>query len=209
MLNSDPTVFIVDDDESVREALQFLIESVDLNVQTYDSAARFLDAFDPEATGCLVLDVRMPGMSGLELQENMATRQCGLPIIIVTGNADVAMCVRAFEGGAFAFLEKPINQQMLLEHIHRAIEQDQRNRTGGLPVQDVLARLEQLTAREREVMDLLLHGRSMKQIGRQLGISLPTCSKHRTRVLEKLEVENDVQLVRRMLEWKEVSRQQS
>lgn len=192
-MKSEPTVVLVDDDKSVRESLQWLIESIDLKVQTHSTAAEFLDAFDPLAPGCLVLDVRMPGMSGLELQESLAAHRCGLPVIIITGHADVPMSIRAFEGGAFAFLEKPVNQQLLLEKISTAIEQDRLNRQNSIPG-GVDARIAKLTPRERDVMDLLVAGHPMKHISARLEISLPTCSKHRAKVLEKLEVDNDVQL---------------
>ena len=200
-MQNDPTVVLVDDDKSVRDALKWLLESVELNVVAYSSANEFLQNFNPTTPGCLVLDVRMPGMSGLELQENLAAHNCGLPVIIVTGHADVAMCVRAFEGGAFAFLEKPVNQQQLLDHVQRAIESDIKNRQQALPAGDLNGSLAKLTPREREVMDLLVVGQSMKQIAAKLQISLPTCSKHRSNVLDKLEVDNDVQLVRRVNNW--------
>jgi RNA polymerase sigma factor (sigma-70 family) len=192
-MQTEPTVILVDDDQTVRESLKWLIESVDLRVVTYGSAAEFIESFDPLAPGCLVLDVRMPGMSGLELQENLAAHRCGLPVIIITGHVDVPMSVRAFEGGAFAFLEKPINQQVLLEKISKAIEQDRINRQEAIP-DDIDQRIARLTPREREVMDLLVAGHSMMQIAGKLQISVPTCSKHRTKVLEKLEVDNDVRL---------------
>jgi two-component system response regulator FixJ len=201
-MHREPTVILVDDDQSVRDALKWLIESVDLPVNTFASAAEFLESFDPEIPGCLVLDVRMPGMSGLELQENLSAHKCGLPVIIVTGHADVAMCIRAFEGGAFAFLEKPVNQQDLLEQVQKAIEQDRKNRLESMPADDIKDRVALLTPREHEVMNLLVAGQSMKQISRQLQISLPTCSKHRSSVMDKLNVENDVQLVRRIHFWK-------
>ena len=204
-MHREPTVVLVDDDQSVRDALKWLIESVDLRVDSYSSAAEFLETFDPAAPGCLVLDVRMPGMSGLELQENLAAHKCGLPVIIITGHADVPMCVRAFDGGAFAFLEKPINQQDLLEEVRKAIEQDRKNRRESMPADDIDNRVAQLTVRERDVMDLLVAGQSMKQIAKELQISLPTGSKHRTKVLEKMDVRNDVQLVRRVHAWKNPS----
>jgi two-component system response regulator FixJ len=200
-MHRDPIVVLVDDDKSVRDALKWLIESVELQVSTYASAAEFLESFDPAAPGCLVLDVRMPGMSGLELQENLAAHDCGLPVIIITGHADVAMCVRAFERGAFAFLEKPVNHQDLLEQIQKAIEQDEKNRQESMPAADIDDRLSRLTPREREIMNLLVVGQSMKQISKQLQISLPTCSKHRTSVLRKMNVDNDVQLARRAHSW--------
>ncbi len=201
-MQREPTVVLVDDDRSVRDALKWLIESVDFRVDAYASATEFLESFDPSVPGCLVLDVRMPGMSGLELQENLAAHQCGLPVIIITGHADVAMCIRAFAGGAFAFLEKPVNQQDLLEQVQKAVEQDQKNRQEPMPADAIDDRVSRLTPREREVMDMLVAGHSMKQIATKLQISLPTCSKHRSSVLEKLDVENDVQLVRRVHAWK-------
>ena len=201
-MNRESTVVLVDDDQSVRDALKWLIESVDLRVDTYGSAAEFLKSFNPTVPGCLVLDVRMPGMSGLELQEKLAAHKCGLPVIIITGHADVAMCVRAFKGGAFAFLEKPVNQQDLLEQVQKAIELDKKNRQESMPAADIEDRVSRLTPREREVMDLLVAGQSMKLIAKKLQISLPTCSKHRGNVLKKLDVANDVQLVRRIHSWK-------
>jgi len=197
-MNSEATVVLVDDDQNVRDALKWLIESVDLAVDTYASATEFLESFVPTEPGCLVLDVRMPGMSGLELQENLAAHNCGLPVIIITGHADVGMCVRAFKGGAFAFLEKPVNQQDLLEQIRKAIELDKKNRQSSVSVGYIDDRMAFLTPREREIMDLLVGGHSMKQIASKLKIGLPTCSKHRTSLLEKLEVDNDVQLVQRV-----------
>ena len=123
-MHREPTVVLVDDDESVRDALKWLIESVDLRVDTYSSAAEFLTSFDPAAPGCLVLDVRMPGMSGLELQKQLVESGVEIPVIVITGHGDVPMCVQAFENGAFSFLEKPINHQKFLDEIHRAIEHD-------------------------------------------------------------------------------------
>jgi two-component system, LuxR family, response regulator FixJ len=196
------TVFLVDDDQSVRQALQWLIESIELKVAAFASADQFLQAFDPDSPGCLVVDVRMPGMSGLELQQQLARRQCRLPVIVITGHGDVPMCVRAFEAGAFAFLEKPVNEQQLLDHIQKAIEEDRQMRVRGSANVELAPRLGLLTEREREVMDLMLAGRSLKQIASQLGISVPTCSKHRARVLDKTEVVNDVELVRLMLTGK-------
>ena len=201
-MHCEPTVLLIDDERNVRDALKFLIESVDLCVKTYASANEFLEAFDPNVPGCLILDVRMPGMSGLELQENISAHNCGMPVIIITGHADVAICVRAFEGGAFAFLEKPVSQQDLLEKVQKAIEQDRKNRQESMSAEEINDSVSRLTPREHEVMDLLVAGRSMKQIATEFQISLPTCSKHRSNVLKKLEVDNDVQLVRRIHAWK-------
>jgi RNA polymerase sigma factor (sigma-70 family) len=192
----EPTVFLVDDDAQVRDALKWLIESVDLKVELYDSAARFLEAFEPNRRGCLVLDVRMPGVSGLELQDQLVATKIGLPIIIITGHGDIQMCVRAFEAGAFAFLEKPVNHQVLLDRIQRAIQHDLEQRGSRSFDADDLEKLEKLTPREREVMDLIVAGKTMKQIAAELGISIPTCSKHRSAILEKIGADNDVELVR-------------
>lgn len=199
MSDDRPTLFLVDDDVGVRDGLTFLLESVGLRVEPYSSATEFLANFHSTRPGCLILDVRMPGMSGLELQQNLATRQCGIPVIIITGHGDVPMCVRAFESGAFGFIEKPVNHQLLLDQVQRAIEHDRETRRKTASPVDLKPLLDQLTDREREVVDLLAMGRSMKQIAAQLSISIPTCSKHRSRALDKLAVENDVELVRLLL----------
>jgi FixJ family two-component response regulator len=141
-------------------------------------------------------------MSGLELQQQLAQRECRLPIIVITGHGDVPMCIRAFEAGAFAFLEKPVNEQQLLDHIQRAIEEDRQLRQRGGATAERPPNFELLTEREREVLELMLAGRSLKQIASQLGISVPTCSKHRARVLDKTEVANEVELVRLVLTGK-------
>jgi len=198
-MNESPTVFLVDDNKGVREATRFLVESVGLTVEAYPSAIDFLDHYDPTRPGCLVLDIRMPRMSGLELQEVLREQNASIPIIFMTGHGDVTLCVRAYEGGAFAFVEKPVNHQVLLDHIQRAIADDQHQRQLRANRPDIAARLQRLTPREREVMDLLVAARSMKQISSQLEISVQTASKHRARVLEKMEVENDVELVRLVL----------
>ncbi len=197
MMTVEATVFLVDDDESLRDALSFLLESVDLRVESFSSAAEFLSRFDPERPGCLVLDIRMPGMSGLSLQKHLVESGIRIPVLIITGHGDVPMCVQAFQNGAFAFLEKPVNHQEFLDEIHRAIEHDAEHRRN----QDssVAARIEQLSPREREVMELIVAGKPMKLIATQLGISIQTCSKHRARVLDKLDVSNDVELVRLLL----------
>ena len=130
-MNNRSTVFLIDDDESLREALQWLLESVHLPVETFASASDFLDAYDPIRPGCIVLDIRMPKMSGLELQSQLNQMKSSLPVIMITGHGDVPTCVRAFEGGAFAFLEKPVNHQDFLDHLYRAIEHDQKLRSAG------------------------------------------------------------------------------
>jgi two-component system response regulator FixJ len=198
-MTSESTVFLVDDDQSLREALEWLLESVELPVQAFASAGAFLEAYDPTRPGCVVLDIRMPGMSGLELQSQLNIKGSLLPIIVITGHGDVPTCVRAFEGGAFAFLEKPVNHQEFLDHIQRAIEHDQEKRRAGPASSHLAAKVATLTPRERVVMVLLAAGKTMKQIATQLDVSLQTCSKHRSRVLEKLGVDTDVELVRLLL----------
>lgn len=198
-MNSKSTVFLIDDDESLREALQWLLESVHLPVETFASASDFLNAYDPDRPGCIVLDIRMPSMSGLELQRQLNQMKSSLPIIMITGHGDVPTCVRAFEGGVFAFLEKPINHQDFLDQLYRAIEHDQESRNSGQARPDLGLKLESLSPREREVMELIATGKTMKQVAVQLEISIQTCSKHRARVLEKLNVGNDVELVRLLL----------
>ena len=197
MTTHEATVFLVDDDESLRDALMFLLESVDLHVEGFASAADFLACFDPQRPGCLVLDIRMPGMSGLTLQKQLVESAIHLPVLIITGHGDVPMCIQAFQNGAFAFLEKPVNHQEFLDEIYRAIEHDaqrRRQKESG-----VLGLIESLSPREKEVMDLIVAGKPMKLIATQLGISIQTCSKHRARVLDKLRVSNDVELVRLLL----------
>lgn len=198
-MNDESTVFLVDDDESLRDALVWLIGSVNLPVETFASAGAFLDAYDEDRSGCIVLDIRMPGMSGLDLQAQLNERRSTLPIIVITGHGDVPTCVRAFEGGAFAFLEKPINHQQFLDHIQRAIEHERNCRRAREDTPHLVPQTETLTPREREVMDLIATGKTMKQIAGRLQISIQTCSKHRARVLEKLDVDTDVELVRLLL----------
>lgn len=197
MITQEATVFLIDDDEGLREALTFLLESVDLRVESFSSASEFLAAFDPQRPGCLVLDIRMPGMSGLTLQKQLAESGIRLPVLIITGHGDVPMCVQAFQNGAMAFLEKPVNHQEFLDEIQRAIEHDaelrRQKESGGVGL------IEALSPREKEVMDLIVAGKPMKLIATELGISIQTCSKHRARILDKLQVGNDVELVRLLL----------
>jgi len=196
IMTAEATVFLVDDDDSLGDALVWLLESVDLSVERFSSAHELLDSFDPSRHGCLVVDIRMPGMSGLELQKQLRDSGVEMPVIFITGHGDVPMCVQAFQQGAFSFLEKPINHQKLLDEIHKAIAYDAESRERS---SSLSARLEALSPREREVMDLISAGSTMKQVAVQLGISIQTCSKHRARVLEKMQVSNNVELVRLLL----------
>ena len=193
---SQPTVFLVDDDASARRSLKFLVESIGLDVETYDSAADYLESYDPEKPGCLVLDVRMPRMSGLELQQKLATSGIHIPIIFVSGHADIGMASRAFRAGAFDFVEKPVNNQELLERIQQAIERDACWRKDARHDDEVHMRLDRLTPREREVLELILDGKTIKQLAFRFEISIQTAAKHRARILDKMRCQNDVELVR-------------
>ncbi len=195
-MSPDPTVFVVDDDDAIRDSLRWLLESARLPVETFASASEFLTAFDAARPGCLVLDVRMPEMSGLELQERLAARGGSLPIIVLTAHADVPMAVRAMKNGAADFLVKPFRSQELLERIHAALRKDTEARAEAQRRAAILARLATLTAREREVMDLVVAGRSNKAIAAQLEVSTKTVEAHRTRIMEKMEADSLADLVR-------------
>lgn len=194
------TVFVVDDDSAMRESLCWLIESIGLKACAYDSASAFLDAFDPAVPGCLVVDVRMPGMSGLELHAKLSENENALPVLIITGHGDVPMAVRAMKNGAFDFLEKPFNDQALLERIQQALAHDQQQREAQLRDADYQARLQSLSARERQVMDLVVKARLNKQIAASLELSEKTVESHRANVMRKLGVNTVVELVRLVME---------
>jgi two-component system, LuxR family, response regulator FixJ len=194
-----PTVFVVDDDAAALKSLRWLLESAELRVEAYRSAHELLDVYDPSAPGCLVLDIRMPGMSGLELQDELLARGCRHPIIFVTGHGDVPTCSTAYRRGAFDFVEKPVNDLAIVDLVNQAVSVDasRRSELAGRP--NVAAQRSRLTPREQEVMDLLIDGKSVKQIAVELGVGFPTAARHRSRVLEKMNVVNDVELVRLVL----------
>jgi RNA polymerase sigma factor (sigma-70 family) len=194
---SDATVFIVDDDQAVARSLRWLIETVRLQVETFASAQAFLDGYDAAKPGCLVLDVRMPGMSGLELQERLAARRgYHVPIIFITGHGDVQMAVRAVQAGAFDFVEKPFNDQDLLDRIQRAIAHDAGQRGKEAQRSQLKALFASLTPREREVLDLVVEGLSNKAIANALGLSAKTVEVHRAKVMEKLHARSLSDLVK-------------
>jgi two-component system, LuxR family, response regulator FixJ len=195
----EPRVILVDDDAAALKSLRWLLESAHLRVEDYCSAEELLEAYDPDIPGCLVLDYRMPGMSGLELQETLRKRGCKHPIIFVTGYGDVPTCSRAYHQGAFDFVEKPVNHQALVDLVQRAIGEDARRRAVKASHPDISPQRSRLTPRELEVMDLLVEGKTVKQIAAELGVGFPTAARHRTRVLEKMHVANDVELVRLVL----------
>jgi RNA polymerase sigma factor (sigma-70 family) len=202
MMTEGVTVFIVDDDPAMRESMSFLVRSVGVAVETYPSAQNFLDDYDPARAGCLVLDVRMPGMSGLELQELLVERNVRLPVIMITGYGDVPMAVRALQGGATAFLEKPFTDQELLEQINLAIESDRQRRAEAAELARISELIARLTPRERQVMDLVYEGKANKAIGAELGINHKTVEVHRSRVMAKLQVSSLAALLRMILAYR-------
>lgn len=195
----DKTIFIVDDDQAVRDSLGWLISSVGFKAETFASAQEFLEAYQPGRSGCVLVDVRMPGMSGLELQKRMAAQPFCLPVIIVTGHGDVQMAVRAMKDGAFDFIEKPYNDQVLLDLVQKAVEECERRRTAQTESHIVTALADTLTPRERQVMDLIVMGNTNKQIAHALKISDKTVEVHRARVMEKLEASSLAELVRKAM----------
>jgi two-component system response regulator FixJ len=196
MEKDNPVVFVVDDDEAVCESLRMLIGDIGLEVRTFTSAKQFLEQYDPSHPGCLVLDVRLSGMSGLELQSRLTEMAIRIPTIIITGHADVPMAVEAMKAGAIDFIEKPFRDQVLLDSIQKAVDMDLRDRRQHKERQDVQSRIELLTQREREVMDRLVAGKSNKSIALDLGISQKTVDFHRANILEKVRVSSVVELVR-------------
>ncbi len=198
-MTEDPTVFIVDDDDEVRSALALLMESVGMPTETFESALVFIQQFNPQRSGCLVLDVRMKGMSGLDLQERLSKEAIYPPIIVITGHGDVPMAVRAVKAGAIDFIEKPFNDQVLLDSIHRAIEQDAQRRGKAMQLAEIESRLERLTPREREILNQVVSGKRNKTIAFDLDISQSTVEAHRSKVMEKMQARSLSDLMRMML----------
>lgn len=196
----EQTVFIVDDDVAVRDSIRELVESIGLRAECYDSGQAFLDSFQPEQTGCLILDVRMVGMSGLALQQLLNERGRAIPVIIITGHGDVPMAVDALKAGAIDFVQKPYRDQLLLDSINAALAADEAARRSSAATEDLDQHLATLTTREREVFDKLLNGSTSKKIARELGISPRTVEAHRHSVLHKLEVRTVQELMLRFVD---------
>ena len=192
---SSPVVYVVDDDESVRRALTSLLQEVNIPVWTFPSAEAFLQAVRPDSRGCVLLDVRMPGMSGLQLQQVLRERTVMLPTIILTGHADVPMAVSAMSAGAAGFVEKPFNPQELLDRIQDCLAADARQAAFQAQVRDAAQRLAKLTEREREVLQEVVQGRPSKLIASELGISEKTVDVHRSNVMRKTGTRSVAELV--------------
>ena len=193
---SKPIVFVVDDDPAVCDSMRWLLESSGLRVETYETAQAFMQAYQPERPGCLVLDARMPGLSGLDLQDQLRAQHATLPIIIITGHGDVPMAVRALKGGAIDFIEKPFREQTLLDRIHQAIALDAEKRRKHARRGLIQARMDSLTPREREVMGFVVDGKANKQIAALLERSQKTIEIHRANVMRKMQVDSLAELAR-------------
>lgn len=190
------TVYVVDDDQSIRRAMEMLMKSVGLDYEIFASADAFLADYTNDRAGCLVLDIRMPGLGGLELQERLATLGSTLPIIFITGHGDVPMAVEAMQKGAVDFIQKPFRDQELLDRIRDALQTDRQRRSRRAEREDIYARIQSLTKREREVFELVVTGKQNKVIAYDLGVSQRTVEIHRARVMEKMQARSLADLVR-------------
>ncbi len=199
MATSEATVFIVDDDEAVRDSLGLLLRSAGYRARCYGSAQDFLKAFDPRDYGCLVLDIRMPGMTGLELQKHLTEIGCTIPIVFITGHGDIPMAVEAVRLGAVDFLQKPFRDQELVDRINDAMKQAAQQREGQLERLEILDRVDSLTAREKQVMGQVVLGKANKVIAGDLGVSQRTVEIHRARVMEKMQANSLAHLVRMVM----------
>ncbi|MGB8326224.1 MAG: response regulator [Steroidobacteraceae bacterium] len=199
-LQRSPLVYVIDDDDAVRRSIRMLLKSAGLSATAFASAREFLAVFDLEQSGCALVDVRMPGMSGLELQHELNLRGALVPIVFVTGHGDIPMAVKAIQQGACDFLQKPFRDQDLLERVQRALEHDRVNRAESRQIDAIRERLERLTPREREVFDLVTSGRRNKVMATELGVSQRTIEIHRARVMDKLGAASLAQLVRMRLD---------
>jgi len=200
--NRRAKVYLVDDDPDVREAIVFMLEAEDIAVVAFSDPARMLETVEADARGCLLLDVRMPGMDGLELHQALKKRGVAMPAVFISGHGDIPMAVRAVNAGALDFIEKPFDDEVLLDRIGQAFELDARRIQTESDKLEVRQRLAQLTPRERDVLNGIVAGRLNKQIADDLAISVRTVELHRGRVLEKLEASNAADLVRMVLPLK-------
>jgi FixJ family two-component response regulator len=190
------TVFIVDDDDAVGVSLEFLMKSINQPAESFPSAQDFLDAFNPDKPGCLLLDIRMPGMSGMELQEKLNEMNAGIPVIFITGHGDVPMAVKAIQSGAADFIQKPFRDQELIDRIREVLENDISARADRLERNEIIERMNTLTEREKEVMEQVVAGKANKVVAIDLNVSQRTVEIHRANVMEKMKAKSLAQLVR-------------
>lgn len=193
-------VYIVDDDPAVLKGLALLMRSVELEVKTFESAEAFLDAFDPSQIGCVVLDVRMKGMSGLQLQEELEARSCETPVIFLSGHGDIPMAVHTIKRGAVDFIEKPFRDQTLLDRVQEALARDVEARASKAAYQTTHQRLSLLTPKEREVLDLIIEGKANKEMATMLGITTKAIEARRAKLMEKMQADGVAELVRMVVE---------
>ncbi len=196
MVTSEAVVFVVDDDSLIRDSLEQLVKSVGLKADTFSSAEAFLDTELPDKPGCLVLDIRMSGLSGLDLQEELLKRGIVIPIIFITGHGTVSMSVRAMKAGAVDFLQKPFEDQELLDLVHHAIEQNRQKRIEQAEINMIEQRIKSLTTREYEILVLVAKGTLNRRIANNLQMSENTVKTHRARIMRKMEVKSLAELVR-------------
>ncbi len=196
MTDGKPTVFVVDDDEPVRDAIGLLLDTVDIGHEEYASAQEFLNAYDKSRTGCLVLDIRMPGMSGLELQDHLLADNAPIPIVFITGHGDIPMAVEAMKKGALDFIRKPFRDQELLDRIHEALSVEEENRQAFADLEEIRQRVATLTPREHEVFERVAEGQANKVVAIDLSISERTVEIHRSQVMQKTKARSLADLVK-------------
>jgi FixJ family two-component response regulator len=199
MKDLSQSVFVVDDDDAVRDSLRLLLKSAGMACEVFSSAQEFLSSYEPAQPGCLVLDVRMPGMSGLEMQHELNLRGAMIPVIFITGHGDIPMAVEAMQHGAFDFLQKPFRDQELLDRVQRALARDTDNCARLRHTDKIRERLATLSPREREVLDLVTQGKGNKMVAGDLGVSQRTVEIHRAHVMQKMEAGSLAELVRMMM----------
>ncbi|HLA72202.1 MAG TPA: response regulator [Steroidobacteraceae bacterium] len=193
------TVFVVDDDDAVRNSLRLLLKSAGFSTEVAASAQEFLSTYDAAQPGCLLLDVHMPGMTGLEMQHQLNVRGAAIPVIFITGHGDIPMAVEAMQHGAFDFLQKPFRDQELLDRVQRALTRDTEYRARLRQTERIRERLASLSPREREVLDLVTQGKANKMVAGDLGVSQRTVEIHRAHVMQKMEAGSLAELVRMMM----------